>query len=109
MEREIISIVTPRSGIEIKMKSWITGREKREIQAIFLEGADFKSGETKFSGEQFAKSQDKTIELVVVSVGGKDGNIVNDVLDLPNEDYDFVIAEINKITSTSEEDKKKQK
>jgi hypothetical protein len=102
MDRETKKFNTP-NGAEIEIKAFITGGEARQIQGVFLEGMEMniENGETKMNGLKGGvvnKAQDKTIELLVCSVNGKKENILDSVLNLRKEDFDFVIQEINKIT-----------
>tara|TARA_R110000868_G_scaffold234542_1_gene488247 strand:- start:4454 stop:4786 length:333 start_codon:yes stop_codon:yes gene_type:complete len=100
MERSTKKIVTP-SGINVEVKEYITGREAREIQSIFLSGmevkigADGKQEPTTVNPELVNKAQDKTIELLVVSVNDSKENILKTVLDLPKADFDCVVEAID--------------
>ena len=45
---------------------------------------------------------------MIVSINGSNENIVDTVLDMRDEDFNFIVAEIDKITwGIDEEDKKK--
>jgi hypothetical protein len=103
---ETIKITTPIDKIAVELKPYITGGENRQIQNIFMEMAkvNVETGgvvNTSLEGksEIMNKAQDKTIELMVVSVDGSKEDIVKKVLDLKSVDFEFVIAEINKVTS----------
>ena len=109
MNRETITVVTPVESKEVVLKAWITGREKREITASYLDsasvGTDMKN--VKISAETVQKLQDKTFELIVVSVAGSTDNIVESILDMRSGDYDFIVAELNKVTGGEDEKVKK--
>lgn len=113
MERETTSFKTPVSQQEVVIKSWLTGREKRKIQEVYLNEMSFKGGEDAsydLRGELVNKAQDVAIQTVVVSVDGKAENILDILLDMRGQDFDFVVEQINKITASSsltEEAKKK--
>lgn len=106
MEREYIDFVTPVSKTKIVIKGWLTGREKRAIQAVYLNEASFKGEAVEIKGDLVAKAQDEAIRTVVVSVGevkGEPEKVLNALLDLHDEDYQFVVAEINKMTRDKDE------
>ena len=106
-EQETKVITTP-SGKEVVLKAWITGRDKRSIQSIYADNMVI-GEDNKISGIKAAtinEAKDKTIELVVISVGGSSENILDAVLDLPSKDTDFIMNEIDIITS--DEDTKKE-
>lgn len=108
MERETKNIQTPNKH-EVVIKTYITGREKREIQNIFLNEVEMnvvgkQANMTNIKGDLVARAEEKTIELLVVSVDGKTENIVDLVLDLNSEDSDFITDAINEMTSKKKED-----
>jgi len=109
MERELKKITTPIGKNVIELKSWLTGREKREIMSVFLSDTPIgKEKELEIKGNKMIEAQNKTIEMVVASIDGEKEpkNILNKILDLRSDDFDFVLVEIDKIT-TSETSKKK--
>lgn len=118
MERETKEIVTPLGQNKIVIKAWLTGRERRAIRSVLLEGVSFSATSNEeenatpdynFQGSALDKMQDKALETVVVSVDGKTENVLDILLDeLKEQDFEFVLAEIDKVTGgLSEEDKKK--
>jgi hypothetical protein len=107
MERESISITTPVGKKKIVIKSWLTGREKRLIQSVFIDDTEFQGGEYKISGKKLTEAQDKTIETMVISVDGDSNKVLEKILDMNSEDFDFILVEINKISSPTTEQIKK--
>lgn len=116
MERETKEVTTPIGQQKVVLKEWLTGRERRDIRSVLLEEVNFEqntdSSEAKpaykIHGSVLNKAQDKAFESVVVSVDGNAENIVNIILDMRDEDFDFIQKEIDKITGgIDEEDKKK--
>jgi len=105
MDRETKMVETPR-GNKIEIKTYLTGGEMRKLHAIFLKGAeldtssgeDGKPGVKNIKADSFLEAERKTLELSVVSVNGSKENIVQTLQDLPNDDYQFVINEINKLS-----------
>jgi len=99
-----MEITTP-NGTVVVLKDYITGRDERDIQAVLFSG--MKIGQTLESIDPsvIAKSQDKAIEIVVVSVNGDTQDVVEKVLLLPREDFHVVKDAIDKITNGDEEKK----
>lgn len=111
MEREYITIDTPVSKTKVVLKSWLTGREKRTIQAVYLNEASFKDNAVEIKGDLVSKAQDEAIRTIVVSVGdvkGEPEKVLNALLDLHDDDYQTVIAEINKLTREKDEETAKK-
>lgn len=100
MENNNIEFETT-GGHKIILKPFITGFDKRSIDQIMFEGAETdKDG--KFNPSSFNrqknKAQDRTFEIVVVSVDGKTGDVAKEVLSLPHRDAQEIIEKINEIT-----------
>jgi len=111
MEREIKKITTP-SGKVAELKTYLTAGEKRQLRSIFLRGmqVEIKEGEPtikEVSGGILDEAENKAIELVVVSFDGSQENVLGRLLELPVEEYDFILAEVNKITREKEFEEKK--
>jgi len=43
------------------------------------------------------RANDKSIELLIYSIDGKKEGILDMILDMRSEDYDFIVKELNKI------------
>jgi hypothetical protein len=105
MERETKTFTT-KGGHEIVHKTYVTGRESNEIQKVLLKDVKIEAGMgTKlspfmsgFSAASITELNNKTIEILVVSVDGKKENVLDIVLDLPNTDYSEVVTALNEIT-----------
>lgn len=111
MDRETKSVTTP-SGIVVELKAYLIGREKRELQNAFLGNAtNFSVDSQEIKGidaAAFNKAQDIMWRTVVVSIGGKKAgdegfDVVEAILDMKSDDYEFVAAAVNDVTN----DKKK--
>ena len=100
MERETVEIKTPKDGKAIILKAWLSAREKRSISSIFSDKATF-DGEKNFKVDASVLNelQDAQIKNVVVSIGGKTENILDLCLDMKLEDFDFILAEVEKIVN----------
>lgn len=102
MNRDTKTIITPIDKIEVVIKSWITGKEKREIRNVFLSKMKL-SGEQNTTIEQnpaelTEEAENKTIEMIVISINGKTDNLLDDILNMKSKDYDFIVKEINNIS-----------
>ena len=102
MERETYKVILPVSKQEVVLKAWITGREKRDLKKPYYDQIDSdESGalkDTQTRKQLTDKVENLIIETIVVSIGGNATNLVEQVLGLHSDDYDFIIKEINKIT-----------
>ena len=110
-ERPTKTIVTPFCKIEVVLRTYLTGREKRGITNAFLDGRlnlDVESKKVTGIGyEAIDEAQDRALKAIVVSVGGKTENVGDAVLDLPSEDAEFVFAAVNEITNGKSDELKK--
>lgn len=104
------------SGASIILYEYITGRDKRAIESIYLDQAQIssktnskdKSGSVEISGVSGSVNQamqDCAIKCVVKEIVTKSGEKITDekakldfILDLRDSDYDEVIKAINAIT-----------
>lgn len=93
-------VIELKDGTKVELYTYITGREAREITNVFLQGMKFQVGQdgktqtNEMSASLMNQSQDKAIELLVVSVDGSKENCLAKVLDLPKEGFDVVMKEI---------------
>lgn len=102
-ERDQKELVT-KNRHKVSVYTYITGGEMRQIQDVYLSKAevslDGKDASFKgITGDLANKAQDKTFELLIVSVDGNKENVVQLVADLRVEDYDEVVDALNEITS----------
>jgi len=109
MERKTIKIKTKESGIEVEYKSFITGGEMREITNIFLGDAEVSLGAkgttsmNSIKANVMVEAQDKTFEMMIVSIGGKTENVVEEMKKLPLKDFDEIAKVLTEMTSPKEE------
>lgn len=106
MNRETKSLKTTR-GTDVVFKAWISGKEFNSIQSVYLKSAkmsviDGKPVIQDFSPNVEEDATNKLIEVMVVSVNGKNENLVNVVSDLPVDEYNEIVSALKDIT-----DKKK--
>lgn len=111
MNRETKIIETPIGKHKIEIKTYLTGREKRAITNVYLEsGIEVSPDSESVKGitpEFIDKAQDLAWNTIVCSIDGNAENIVNTILDMRIEDYEFVVSEVNKITTGSSFEEKK--
>jgi hypothetical protein len=111
MERETKKINI--DGNELEFKTYLTGGEAREIEGVYLEGMQVSVDETgktiipNVDAGLARKAQDKTIEILVVSVNGEKDDIINKILDLKKDTFDNIIQELNIISSGISKKKEK--
>ena len=94
-------VTTPISGRKIVLKEFITGRDMRTLREIYL-----KVGKIDLAGNNVSdidpamvnEAESKALELVVMSVDGKTEGIIDTILDMPSQDYDFLVQAVNDIT-----------
>jgi len=97
-----MEIITPFIKHKVELKDFITGREANEIQKPVLDlkmniNAS-KGSEGEFSiGDISEKMTDNMIKIIVVSIDGDKKDIVNRLKDMRNEDYKFVLREVEKV------------
>jgi hypothetical protein len=104
LERETREFTTP-GGHKVVVRTYLTGKESKELKAIMY--ADLKISPTDATNGKpsladipvsFVLAQeDKAIEFLVVSLDGITENIADKLGDLPEPDYNTVLAEIQKI------------
>lgn len=109
-DRETFEIVTPIKGHVVVLRSWITGRESQKIDGAMFKGVgttqDGKKLTPKLSESMLSDQENASIEVVVVSVDGKENDVVNAVLNMRAKDYSFVTAEVSKVVDGDVPEKK---
>lgn len=111
MERETIEIETPIGKHKIVLKTYLTGREQRAIEAVFLGSVDWdvqtQTVKSKFTVQTAQLAENETIKQQVVSIDGKTENVLDLILDMRSEDFAFVKDQLQKL-SLGPTSKKKQ-
>ena len=102
MEREFKELKLPVSGIKIKLKKWITGRESQSLEEELMNEMKLTPVGKKYtlepiSGAFAIKRQKKAVEIVVEMLGDSPDKIYDRLLDLRKKDFDFVVSEVSKI------------
>jgi len=101
METKIIE--TPVDKHKVEIKTWITGRDRRALRSVYLEASEItmqgENPEIKgITGKIAELAENKALEIMIISVNGKKENLINTVLDMHENDYEFIVKEINKVT-----------
>ena len=114
MERETKTIITPIEKHTVVLKSYLIGRELREIQNAAIPKKMSYSNETKgIDNIDLADFQNQgenaAIRATVVSIDDKiDIDVVTTLLEMHGFDTTFVLAEIKKVVEGLPEEKKTQ-
>ncbi len=101
MDRETIKIETPVDKHNVILNSYITGGEKRQIRRVLFESAEPLKAEgvenNRMGNLLIEAAENKSVELVVVSVDDMIENVLQKVLDMKSKDYEFVLKEVDKV------------
>jgi hypothetical protein len=103
-ERETKSFVTPGNHTVV-LRTYLTGKEAAALKAIMfadlkINASDAVTGKVGIADlpATFLVSQEnKVLEYLVVSVDGETANAIEKLGDLPEADYNAVLAEVQKI------------
>jgi len=103
-EREEKSIVTPGNHTVV-LRTYLTGKESAALKAIMyadlkINASDAATGKVGLADmpATFLVSQEaKALEFLVVSVDGDETAPIEKLGDLPEADYNAVLAEVQKI------------
>lgn len=97
--------VQTSGGHTVVLNNYITGREQRAIQDVFLTKIQVGNiagkpelGASAFEASTINEAQDVAIRTVVVSLDGSSENILERILDLPSDQSGEIIAAVNEVT-----------
>lgn len=111
MNRETTTFETPISKDKVEIKTYLTGRERRALTDVYLQsGVDFNAETQDVKGikpDIINKAQDVAWLNVVVSINGSTENIVDTILDMRSEDFNFVTNKVNEVTADLSFEQKK--
>lgn len=105
---ENIKLTLPISNIPVELKPYITARDKRAIRDILLSSTNINptGGISGVNTSAINKAEDKTFEIVVLSIGGSMDKILDRIMDLQGQDYDYLLKKVGEITEGLSEEKK---
>lgn len=100
MDRETRVIETPVQKKKVTIYTYITGRELEYIQEPLLQAMNVRnaSKDVEINGLDISKVRESTHRLIekhVVSVDGNKDNVVDQILDMHQQDYQFVVDDLN--------------
>ncbi|GAP53548.1 hypothetical protein AHiyo6_01130 [Arthrobacter sp. Hiyo6] len=99
--RETIEVTTPLTKKVIVLRGYINGRIKQALANVYLEDVRVEMGESTakptVSGATITKATNVAFEQLVLSVDGKTENVLDAILDLPEQDYEFVKEQVDLI------------
>ena len=104
MERETREFTTP-AGNKIVLRTYLTGKESNELKAIMyadlkINAADAADGKVSLADIPAAfmiAQESKAVQFLVVSVNGDTSAPVAKLEELPESEYNAVLAEVQKI------------
>lgn len=94
--------LTTPLGKELELCPYITAQQRNELRAVYLEKVKINSetgqAETdKISGAIIDEIEKKMIQLCIISYDGNKENILERLLTGDVKEYDFAVAECNKL------------
>ena len=98
------------SGGKVVLKTLMTARDMRNIRSIMtnqitVDGSDLDNPKYQISGAVMDQMQDKALEILVLEFNDSKEDILNRMLNLPADEYNKVLEEINLVTKKYEEKK----
>ncbi len=95
--------ITISSGKEVVFNSYLTGKEAREIQKVFLKNAatDGTGKVNGFNALAVTEAEELALKFLIVSIGGVPENASTEVENLPESEYREVMKAINSVTKTA--------
>ena len=106
MERETQKITTP-TGAVVEFYSYITGKEARQLQSIFLKHSKFQASDADkasivdFDPLAVPEAEMEALKIVIVSVNDSKDNPASQVENMRQEDYRVVVKAINEVTKNA--------
>lgn len=98
MERPTIEIKTPHGKHVVVMKEYLNGKEKRAINAVFMDKVTIKAGADAAAtsldglrGTAMVEYENAQLQNIVVSVDGKTDNVLEALLEMRSADLEFVV------------------
>lgn len=110
--RETTTITTPISKIDVVIKTYLTGREKREIaNASIPKKVDYVGASESINEIDLValmnQGEDVALKNIIISIDGKtDIDFVSTILDMRSEDSDYVLARVKEVADGLSEEKK---
>lgn len=93
-----------KNGNIVVHYTYLTGREANEVQMVYLKDAKVNviGQEVKVDGFSPAlefEANKKLLSFMIVSLNGDNQNVVDRLLDLPNDEYEEIVKVIDGISN----------
>lgn len=105
MNRETKIIETPVSKLQVVLYMYLTGREVEFVQEPLMQSMSIRpsavGADPQFGALDITKVQESThrlLQKLVASIDGKTENLLDVILDMHQEDYEFIIAAVNELS-----------
>lgn len=106
MDRPTTQIATP-GGNKAVIKTYLTARESNQLKEVLyanlnMSMTDLSSGKTEVQSipaSVLLDQERKALELLIVSLNDSPEGVMDRLLDLPSDEYDAIVAEVNKIAN----------
>jgi hypothetical protein len=103
-DRETIEFKTPANNVVV-LRSYLSGKESNELKAIMYadlkidasDAANGKVGLSEIPAAFMIKQEQKAMEFLLVSVNGISDGAITILENLPEAEYNAVLAEVQKI------------
>lgn len=110
-DRETVQFQTKSKQNTVLLHTYLTRRERRAIKNALFGGKEIavdgkNDMKASISMELTDVAEDKTFELVIVELNGSKENILERMLELPDQEADEIKAKIDELTSPADAEKK---
>lgn len=111
MAQENIEFKTTTGEHTAVLRPFITRKHRRQINNALFAGKEFKvqqgkEPEASVSMDETQNAEDKTIEIMLISLDGSEENMLDRYLELPDNEAAEIKAKIDEITKPVEAEKK---
>lgn len=103
MNPNTIKIETPVTKTSIELREWITGKQAEYIQQPIFQAVDVRTNEDgspkvgAIALERVVESNHRKIESFVVSFNDEKENLMDKILALPENDFNFIVDKIEEL------------
>ena len=104
MERPTTTIELPVSKAQIELKEWLTGREYEEMQGALYKAMKIKADPntgiqtSELDATVMSQMHHNGINAYVVSVNGNKEKVLDTILDMHQDDYQFVVKKVEELS-----------
>lgn len=103
--RETKTITSP-GGHAVVLKTYLTAREAQQVDKALYDAIKLEMGEgglsevklgSQVSGAWLVENEKQMLSVTIVSLDGKAENVYEALLDLKQEDYNFILKEVRAV------------